>query len=144
MFVAIGNTPRDYAWGSTSAIAEFRGVEPSGSPEAELWLGAHEGSPARVHDAASVGHDDLAAWIANDPERALGPGLAAQRLTTAEPDDTQVEVAVAAMRELVAPSEAGAGREPELADLAPRVVDQTTLGVEHHHRSTLAQGRPHG
>jgi len=78
MFVAIGNTPRDYAWGSTSAIAEFRGVEPSGSPEAELWLGAHEGSPARVHDAASVGHDDLAAWIANDPERALGAGPAAQ------------------------------------------------------------------
>ena len=78
MFVAIGNTPRDYAWGSTSAIAEFRGVEPSGSPEAELWLGAHAGSPARVHDAASVGHDDLAAWIAADPERALGPALAAQ------------------------------------------------------------------
>ena len=77
MFVAIGNTPRDYAWGSTSAIAEFRGVEPSGSPEAELWLGAHAGSPARVHDAASVGHDDLAAWIAADPERALGPALAA-------------------------------------------------------------------
>jgi len=78
MFVAIGNTPRDYAWGSTSAIAEFRGLEPSGSPEAELWLGAHAGSPARVHDAASVGHDDLAAWIAADPERALGPALAAQ------------------------------------------------------------------
>ena len=77
MFVAIGNTPRDYAWGSTSAIAGFRGVEPSGSSEAELWLGAHAGSPARVLDAASVGHDDLAAWIAADPERALGPELAA-------------------------------------------------------------------
>ena len=77
MFVAIGNTPRDYAWGSTSAIAQFRGVAPSGAPEAELWLGAHAGSPARLHDAASVGHEDLAAWIAADPERALGPELAA-------------------------------------------------------------------
>lgn len=78
MFVAIGNTPRDYAWGSTSAIAEFRGITPSGAPEAELWLGAHAGSPARVGDAASVGHSDLAEWIAAEPERALGPGLAAQ------------------------------------------------------------------
>lgn len=77
MFVAIGNTPRDYAWGSTSAIAQFRGVAPSGAPEAELWLGAHAGSPARLHDAASVGHEDLAAWIAADPDRALGPELAA-------------------------------------------------------------------
>lgn len=76
MFVAIGNTPRDYAWGSTSAIAEFRGVRPSGAPEAELWLGAHAGSPAKLADAAAVGHDDLAEWIAAEPERALGPELA--------------------------------------------------------------------
>lgn len=78
MFVAIGNTPRDYAWGSTRAIAEFRGVSPSGAPEAELWLGAHTGSPARVEDASAVGHGDLAGWIAAEPERALGPALAAQ------------------------------------------------------------------
>ena len=78
MFVAIGNTPRDYAWGSTSAIADFRGVGPSGRPEAELWLGAHAGSPARLADAASVGHDDLASWIEADPEQALGAGLAAR------------------------------------------------------------------
>ena len=48
MFVEITNTPRDYAWGSTSAIAELLGREPSGRPEAELWLGAHPGSPARL------------------------------------------------------------------------------------------------
>lgn len=78
MFVAIGNTPRDYAWGSHRAIAEFLGRPPSGGPQAELWLGAHAGSPARIVDAASVGHDDLAAWIEADPERALGPKLAAE------------------------------------------------------------------
>ena len=54
MFVGITNTPRDYAWGSTSAIAELFGREPSGPPEAELWLGAHPGSPARVVDPASA------------------------------------------------------------------------------------------
>lgn len=50
MFVGITNTPRDYAWGSTSAIAELLGTVPSGRPEAELWLGDHPGSPARLVD----------------------------------------------------------------------------------------------
>lgn len=76
MFVAIRNTPRDYAWGSHTAIAEFRGVEPGGGPEAELWLGAHAGSPAQVVDAASVGAADLAELIAANPTAALGPALA--------------------------------------------------------------------
>ena len=63
MFVRIGNTPRDYAWGSTTAIAGLLGTEPSGGPEAELWLGAHPGSPARVLDPARAGGaHDLAAW----------------------------------------------------------------------------------
>lgn len=78
MFVAIDNTPRDYAWGSTSAIAEYRGSVASGGPEAELWLGAHAGSPALIVDGASVGHADLAEWIAADPVTALGPALAAR------------------------------------------------------------------
>ncbi|MFF2390807.1 mannose-6-phosphate isomerase, class I [Agromyces sp. NPDC058104] len=78
MFVAIDNTPRDYAWGSKSAIAEYRGRPASGGPEAELWLGAHAGSPARIVDGASVGYADLAEWIANDPVAALGADLAAR------------------------------------------------------------------
>ncbi|MDR5700391.1 mannose-6-phosphate isomerase, class I [Agromyces aerolatus] len=79
MFVAIRNTPRDYAWGSSEHIAAFRGTRPSGGPEAELWLGAHAGSPARIDDpAATGGARDLAEWIAAEPERALGPDLAAQ------------------------------------------------------------------
>lgn len=45
---AIVNTPRSYPWGSTSEIARVRKVAPSGEPEAELWLGDHPGSPARV------------------------------------------------------------------------------------------------
>jgi len=55
MFVGITNTPRDYAWGSTTAIAELLGTTPSGSPEAELWLGAHPGSPSVVLEPAKVG-----------------------------------------------------------------------------------------
>ncbi len=76
MFVAIRNQPRDYAWGSHTAIAEFRGVPASGGPEAELWLGAHAGSPAQVVDAASVGAADLAELVAANPVAALGHDLA--------------------------------------------------------------------
>ncbi|WP_434316726.1 mannose-6-phosphate isomerase, class I [Leifsonia sp. P73] len=63
MFVRIGNTPRDYAWGSTTAIAQLLGTTPSGAPEAELWLGAHPGSPARILDPEDAGGAaDLAHW----------------------------------------------------------------------------------
>lgn len=48
MFVEITNEPRDYAWGSTALLPEFLGTTPTGSPQAELWLGTHPGSPARV------------------------------------------------------------------------------------------------
>ena len=78
MFLPVDNVPRDYAWGSTSAIAELRGVAPSGSPEAELWLGAHPGSPARILDPAEAdGSTDLHAWISAHHEHA---GLAGPRL----------------------------------------------------------------
>ena len=48
MFVGITNTPRDYAWGSSTAIADLLGTTPSGGPEAELWFGTHPGSPSRT------------------------------------------------------------------------------------------------
>lgn len=79
MFVAITNTPRDYAWGSTTAIARLLGTLPSGRPEAELWLGAHPGSPARIVQAGDGSSPptagaarDLAEWIAAEPGAALG------------------------------------------------------------------------
>ncbi|RII89858.1 mannose-6-phosphate isomerase, class I, partial [Clavibacter californiensis] len=66
MFTALANTPRDYAWGSRTAIAELLGREASGGPEAELWLGAHDGSRTRVVDpAATGGATTLAGWISS-------------------------------------------------------------------------------
>ena len=74
MFVAITNTPRDYAWGALGEISALLGREASGAPEAELWLGAHPGSPSRIVDPAQVGGaPDLGSWIAADPRGALGP-----------------------------------------------------------------------
>ena len=81
MFVPISNTPRSYAWGSTSAIATLLGRSPSGMPEAELWLGAHPGSPSVILDPSMTGGEtSLARWIAADPATALGPYAAAGRL----------------------------------------------------------------
>lgn len=81
MFVAITNTPRPYAWGSRTAIAELLGREPSGEPEAELWLGAHAGSPSVIVDPAQTGGArTLAEWIAADPAQALGADAASARL----------------------------------------------------------------
>lgn len=68
MLLPLTNTPRDYAWGSATAIAQLRGVAPSGRPEAELWLGAHAASPALIHDGTPI---PLNEWIAADPDRAL-------------------------------------------------------------------------
>jgi mannose-6-phosphate isomerase len=44
----IVNDPRDYSWGSRTAIAELLGRTPTGVPEAELWFGDHPASPARI------------------------------------------------------------------------------------------------
>ena len=54
MMIRVDNTPRDYAWGSLTDIAELRGVAPSGKPEAELWLGTHPGSPTRIVDSSKA------------------------------------------------------------------------------------------
>jgi mannose-6-phosphate isomerase len=68
VLLPLTNTPRDYAWGSMTAIAGLRGVAASGRPEAELWLGAHAASPALIHDGSP---SPLNEWIASDPARAL-------------------------------------------------------------------------
>jgi len=75
MFVPLRATPRDYAWGSSTAIAEVLGSEPSGRPEAELWLGAHPGAPTPIADPSTVGgHADLERWLAADPAALGGRG----------------------------------------------------------------------
>lgn len=67
----IENVLRDYAWGSTTAIAGLLGRPESGGPEAELWIGAHPGAPsmARRVDGSVAPLDAL---IAEDPEHFLG------------------------------------------------------------------------
>ncbi|HRN30175.1 MAG TPA: mannose-6-phosphate isomerase, class I, partial [Terrimesophilobacter sp.] len=69
LIATISNTPRLAAWGSTTAIAQLLGTEPSGGPEAELWFGAHPASPARmVDDLSPQGHVTLDEWFADSRE----------------------------------------------------------------------------
>ncbi|MEU3722058.1 mannose-6-phosphate isomerase, class I [Streptomyces sp. NPDC031705] len=70
------NTIRPYAWGSTTAIPALLGVEPTGEPQAEMWMGAHPGAPSRLDRGA--GETTLAAVIAADPEGELGSATVAK------------------------------------------------------------------
>ena len=73
MFVPIDNVPREYAWGDDGKISTLLGRKPTGRPEAELWLGAHPGSPARILNPAQTGGAaNLAEWIAARHTEALG------------------------------------------------------------------------
>lgn len=51
-----------YAWGSFTLIPELLRQEPTGEPQAELWLGAHPAAPARLPDGAT-----LAELVEGDP-----------------------------------------------------------------------------
>lgn len=74
MFVLITNTPRDYAWGRSGAISALLGGDRTEALEAELWLGAHHGSPARVLAPPAVAaHGTLDEWIRAEPEAAGQP-----------------------------------------------------------------------
>jgi mannose-6-phosphate isomerase len=69
--IRVDNTPRDYAWGSSTAIAALRGLAPSGSPEAELWLGTHPGSPTRIVGAAEGEPQTIAELLSERGEQPL-------------------------------------------------------------------------
>lgn len=54
MLLSLTNAPRDYAWGSTSLLAELEGRAPSGAAEAEVWFGDHPGDPADVSGGGTL------------------------------------------------------------------------------------------
>ncbi|MFF8397739.1 mannose-6-phosphate isomerase, class I [Streptomyces sp. NPDC016172] len=68
----LDNTIRPYAWGSPTAIPQLLGVEPTGEPQAEMWMGAHPGAPSRT------GRGTLVEVVDADPEKELGPAAVAK------------------------------------------------------------------
>ncbi|GER23848.1 mannose-6-phosphate isomerase [Zafaria cholistanensis] len=116
----LSNTVRDYAWGSTDAIAGLLGRVPTGGPEAELWIGAHPGAPsvATAADGTSVPLDKL---ISSAPLSLLGAEAAgrfgrlpflAKVLAAAKPLSLQVHPTLEQARAGFAAEEA-AGVDPQ-------------------------------
>ncbi|WP_108990211.1 mannose-6-phosphate isomerase, class I [Streptomyces coelicoflavus] len=68
----LDNTVRPYAWGSTTAIPTLLGTEPTGEPQAEMWMGAHPGAPSRTDRGT------LAEVVDTDPEKELGAASVAR------------------------------------------------------------------
>ncbi|MEU1041801.1 mannose-6-phosphate isomerase, class I [Streptomyces sp. NPDC005907] len=68
----LDNTVRPYAWGSTTAIPRLLGVEPTGEPQAEMWMGAHPGAPSRTP------RGPLDQVVEAAPEQELGPAAVAK------------------------------------------------------------------
>ncbi|WP_217428634.1 mannose-6-phosphate isomerase, class I [Microlunatus speluncae] len=67
MINRLTGTIQPYPWGSTTSIPEFLGTEPTGGPQAELWLGTHPQGPSRLND-----DQGLAEFLAAAPERRIG------------------------------------------------------------------------
>jgi mannose-6-phosphate isomerase len=69
------NTVQEYAWGSSSAIADLFGQKnPENKPQAELWMGAHWKAPSLVqHNRQWVSLPDL---IKTNPDAMLGKNIA--------------------------------------------------------------------
>lgn len=120
----IENVLRDYAWGSTTAIASLLGRPESGRPEAELWIGAHPGSPSVAHLPEDGSRSPLDTLISSDPEHflgaesvsAFGPRLPflAKILAAAQPLSLQVHPSLEQAREGFA-RENEAGIDPHAA-----------------------------
>src|SRR5918912_2007022 len=70
------NPIRDYDWGSLETLAHLQGREPTGAPEAELWMGAHPAAPSVVigEDGVQRRLDEL---LAQAPDGLLGPRVVA-------------------------------------------------------------------
>lgn len=69
------NTIQEYAWGSYTAIPELLGRNsPAGTPQAEMWMGAHPKAPSMVHcDGQWV---SLLKLIEENPKGILGAEVA--------------------------------------------------------------------
>ncbi|MFJ3162622.1 mannose-6-phosphate isomerase, class I [Streptomyces kanasensis] len=70
----LGTTVRPYEWGSPTALPELMGTVPDGTPQAELWMGAHPAAPSLVERGGRPRPLDQV--IAADPGGELGEATA--------------------------------------------------------------------
>lgn len=76
-FYRMHNVIQDYAWGSTTSMAELFGIEnPEAKPQAEIWMGAHQNgcSQIEVNGQPTL----LSSFIAADMPTIIGADTAKQ------------------------------------------------------------------
>ncbi|MFI9155262.1 mannose-6-phosphate isomerase, class I [Streptomyces sp. NPDC053367] len=64
------NTVRPYPWGSATALPQLMGLAPDGTPQAELWMGAHPAAPSYAERTGRL--EALDKVVAADPRGELG------------------------------------------------------------------------
>ncbi len=75
--VKLQNTIQPYAWGSSTALADFLGQPAaSNNPQAELWMGAHPKAPSKIYFQGRW--QSLDEVIAQYPEDILGAEVMAR------------------------------------------------------------------
>lgn len=107
MLIPISNTPRDYAWGSSTLIPEMQGRIPTGTPEAEIWFGDHPGSPSSVDDGSGRTLDVALRDAGTPPLPYLLKVLAAATSLSIQAHPSRAEAAAGFARE----EEAGVPRD---------------------------------
>lgn len=112
----LSNSPRDYAWGSTTLLAGLEGRPAGPGPEAEVWFGDHPADPALTPDGQPLGD-----WLAAHGAQRLTYLL--KLLAAASPLSIQAHPSLAQAR-------AGFARE-EAAGI-PRDAAERTYRDENH------------
>ena len=116
---------RNYDWGTLDFIPRLCGREPTGSPEAELWFGAHPDAPADVVlGSGAAGSIPLDRLIADRPIEVLGRGADLPFLTKVLSAGRPLSIQAHPSREQAArgfAAESGDGTQP--GDEAPKYRD---------------------
>ncbi|MGR5133635.1 mannose-6-phosphate isomerase, class I [Vibrio alfacsensis] len=77
MFFLMSNVIQDYAWGSTTSVSQLFGIEnPTGKPQAEVWMGAHPNGCSTV--LINGEETTLSTLIAQDMNAFLSKDVAAR------------------------------------------------------------------
>lgn len=70
-FYLLENSIQTYAWGSLDGIPEITGMKNiARQPMAEMWMGAHPGSPSKI--TVDGGSQPLDRFIADNPQECVG------------------------------------------------------------------------
>jgi len=65
----LDNVIQNYVWGSTTSIADLFGIENrDGSPQAEIWMGAHPNGCSKIETTGEL----LSEMISNNPNDTIG------------------------------------------------------------------------